>query len=57
METIKMTHATSNYTFEFKVINSAMGYKEAVDKYNRLGLIGRVYILCSDGSAFIYSGN
>lgn len=57
METIKMTHAASNYTFEFKVINSAMGYKEAVDKYNRLGLIGKVYIVCSDGSAFMYSGN
>ena len=35
---------------QFEAISFEAGYIEAVERYNRLGLIGRYYIIGSDGS-------
>jgi len=35
---------------EFKAINFEAGYIEAVEKYRKMGLIGRYYVIGSDGS-------
>lgn len=35
---------------EFKAVSFEAGYLEALDKYEKMGLIGRYYVIGSDGS-------
>lgn len=43
----------NTYSFEFKATNFAEGLIEAKAKYEKLGLIGRCYVIGSEGSHFI----
>lgn len=49
MITIIISHP-NKLKIEFKAISFEAGYLEAIDKYNRIGLIGRYYVIGSDGS-------
>ena len=40
---------------EFFAITFEAGYLEAIERYNRMGLIGRYYVIGSDGSHMVIS--